>query len=174
MTTPAISCEKCHGAQMQPRQVPRFGDGLRTIGVLLILASIGVLGFSALTVFLALGNTQDTDVVAAARRRTADQLLSYRHVPRETVETFERTGHLDRLALQNLTSNERLNVDRIMRDYEHAIGPQATPAAILGVGGCGFVALCIIFVPAIIVGGLLLRRRSVWWCSACGYVFDRA
>lgn len=158
---------------MQPRLMPRFGDGLRAIGVLLVLVSVAVLGFATLTVFMAVGSTQD-GTANTQRHHTVNLLLELRDIPRAAIDEFERTGTMDRAALRQLSEGERRQAERLLEAHDRVVNNQATPGTVLGVGGCGLFVLGLVFVPLLIGGALLLRRRSVWWCQMCGYVFDRA
>lgn len=40
--------------------------------------------------------------------------------------------------------------------------------------GCVMVGLYAVCLPLLIVGLLLTRRKRVWRCASCGYIFDRA
>ena len=40
--------------------------------------------------------------------------------------------------------------------------------------GCVMVGLYAVCLPLLVVGLLLTRRKPVWRCSNCGYIFDRA
>ena len=40
--------------------------------------------------------------------------------------------------------------------------------------GMTVLILWVIFLPALIVGGLLILNKQVWKCPTCGYIFERA
>lgn len=55
-----------------------------------------------------------------------------------------------------------------------SLDPVGVPElAAVGIAGVAILAVYAVAIPALIVGLLLTRRRSIWRCSSCGYAYDR-
>ncbi|MGE3509770.1 MAG: hypothetical protein AB7N65_12895 [Vicinamibacterales bacterium] len=174
---PTITCEKCHQGTMVAERVPRMGQGLNIIGFTLVIPSLLLLlGSTACGVLMggASGNAA-TQSIHEARVRAGSELLDIREVPRAAAEGFESTGHMDEATLAAMSTDARERAERVITRYNASISGAAIGTGLAtGVAGFGVIASYVIGLPFLIVGLLLIRKKNVWKCPTCQYVFDRA
>lgn len=175
---PTIACEKCKQGTMVAKRVPRMGSGLNLVGYTLLIPSILLLVFSTACGALVVGSPGGGlagEHLRDARRQASNELLDIREVPRVAAEGFAQSGELPQETLQSLPSSTRERVEGILGRYRQTAATDARVATMTtGIAGFGLVAVYVICLPFLIVGLLLVRKKNVWQCSTCAYVFERA
>jgi hypothetical protein len=87
---------------------------------------------------------------------------------------FRQAGRIREETINGLPLDQRRKVRDVVIEYGVAVGSAGIAgAAVGGVGTLVVVGLLAFGIPGTIVGLLLLRRKSLWRCGACGYAFER-
>ncbi len=177
MADPQIRCEKCKQGTMLTARVPRMSSGLRMVGFTLWVPALALLILSAGCGILMTGAGGSAMVDSHERLRTesANRLRDIPELPVGEVEEFGRTGAISPSALEALTPGARARVDSELSTYAAgSAGAALGGTAAAGAAGIGVFAVYAVCVPLFIVGLLLTRRKNVWKCPTCGYLFERA
>ncbi len=91
----------------------------------------------------------------------------------EVVAEFRHRGRIREKSIEGLPLDQRQKVRNVVIDYGIAVGSAGLAgAAVGGVGTLVVVGLLAFGIPGTIVGLLLVRRKSLWRCGACGYAFE--
>lgn len=176
-TNPQIACEKCKQGTMVSTRVPRMSSGLRIVGFTLWIPALLVLVFSAGSCLLMTGATGNAAAAQLTRLRaeSANRLRDLPDIPISVVETFETTGAIAPSALDALPAATKRRAEAELSTYAAGIvGTTIGDTAVAGAAGLAVLAVYVICVPLFIVGLLLTRKKNVWKCPTCGFVFDRA
>jgi len=162
---------------MRPTRILRFPGPVVAFGVvLLMLGGLGLLG-SVVIGGVTLKSTASThEDLLATRKAAAARELRQAGVPEVAITEFFETGSISDINLGvGPDPRDRERVREILRTYESGTAASTAGTAIASGIGLGAAAIAgAVSLPLLLVGALLLLRRSVWRCEACGFVFDRA
>ena len=172
----AMQCEKCGSGAMEAVKLFRLSGCLVAAGVGLVVTSFAALAVGLLLV--ASGPKATREAVSShdtrAKSAAIDALENLPQLPDAIVEELESTDKVSEDAIARLPLEQRQQVRNILIDYYGSrVGTGVGGAVAAGVGTFLILVLLAFGVAGIIVGLLLVRRRKVWRCSACGYAFDR-
>lgn len=170
-----MQCEKCHGGRMEDVKIFRLHGCLVAIG-------FGVLAACVLLLILAVlvKSRQSAAASAVERAQTrakAEALSQLRalNVPAPVVSDFEPDAGLSGPSWALLSPAQSNEVRRIESEHQLKLDGAAGVRSAVGIIGGGlFVLFLAVALPGIVIGLLLLLRKKVWRCEACGYFFDRA
>jgi hypothetical protein len=161
---------------MQAARLFRSSGCLLTSGFLVLAVSLGALALACVLVTVGPSSARkvaaDREEQVMAKALTAfDQIHS---LSPGVVAEFRRDGKVSEETLAQLPYEQRTRVGRVLADHAVSmLGEKTGDVGVAAVGTTVIVALCILGVPGTLVGLLLVRRRRVWRCSACGYAWDR-
>lgn len=182
-TGPQIPCEKCKTGTMWSTKVPKYSEGLRLIGFTLWVPSILLL--AGATVIFAI------TIITAGTATTTTALgdLKPLHARLEQVSGLSpsfieaaRDGTITDEEWNLVADDAKPRAREVVEQYDAEVRVRSAATAggvigtglVTGVGGCGLVVIYFILVPLFIIGLVLTTKRSVWKCTQCGYVYDRA
>jgi hypothetical protein len=154
-----------------------MGDALRIIGFTLwIPALLLLIGSAACGAFVGTKTVGGaTSTIRNERIKTADRLQRIEGIDPQAVAEFRTAGQLSNSTKSAMSTRVREQVDREITMYG-ATGAGATigRGAATGIAGLGVLVTYVVCVPLFIVGLLLTRKKNVWRCPTCQYIFDRA
>jgi outer membrane receptor protein involved in Fe transport len=136
---------------------------LLAVPLALLLAFAGSKGTTAATS----GHMDRAKAEAIARLERIDGLKP------DVVAEFRQAGNIREESIESLPFDQRRKVRDVIIDYGLAVGSAGLAGvAVGGVGTIVVIGLLAFGIPGTIVGLLLLRRKSLWRCEACGYAFE--
>lgn len=171
-----MQCEECSAGPMQPTKSFRLSGCLVTAGFALVVSSLVAVAFGVL---LAIGGTKGT---AKAAREHSDRakldavakLANVPGLPPTVVSEFNRTSTVSGPTIARLPLDQQSQVRSVLIDYGIAMASMGSAGLfVAGVGTFVVLALFVFGIPGVIVGLLLVRRKKLWRCGACGYGFER-
>lgn len=178
LSTLELTCEKCKQGVMTAKRIPRMGHGLSIVGYTLVVPSLLLLTLTTACGVFVVGSSNRGfagERIENAKRAASEELLNIRDVPRSAAEDFAKTGSVPQEVLSALPLATRDQVEATLATYRRATATDERVAAMsTGIAGLGMVAIYVLCLPFLVVGLLLLRKKNVWQCKVCAYVFDRA
>lgn len=170
-----MQCEKCAG-WMDPVKSFRLSGCLVAAGFALVVSSLLAVALGVLT---AIGSTRGTATATAkaadeAKAGAVAKLGRVSGLPPAVINEFRQTATVSEPTITRLPFDQQSEVRRVLVDYGLAMA--SSGGASLFVAGLGGFVVLVLFafgVPGVIVGLLLVRRRKLWRCAACGYGFER-
>lgn len=172
-----MNCARCNSTQLEPRRIFRLSGCLVALGFfLLAYAGAAIMGGIVLTVAgTAITGVAGKEAMDKARQEGLTRLKQDPDLPPSVVRDFENDGVIDDSEMNKLTPDQRRRVQEIQAQYIVSAGGAAAAVGCVGcLGGLGVIVLFVSSIPALIVGLLLILKKSVWHCVACTSVFDRA
>ena len=171
-----MHCEKCAGT-MEPRRLFRLSGCLVASGYGLLVTAVAAVLFAVL---LAVVGPRATTGAAADHeaRAKADAIAALRKspgdLPAAVYEEFASGGAISDRTLSTLPFDQQSTTRSVMAEYhrKRAASGIATLAT-AGIGGLSALILFVFGITASIVALLLVRKRKVWRCTACGFAFER-
>ncbi len=172
----AMQCEKCGSSAMETVKIFRLSGCLVAAGVALVVTSLAALAVGLL--LAAAGPKATGEAVsshdARAKFAAIEALQKIPQLPDAIVEELESTDKVSENTIARLPLEQRQQVRNILLDYHGARGSTGVAGAVTAGVGTVLVLVRLAFgVTGGIVGLLLVRRRKVWRCAACGIAFDR-
>lgn len=171
-----MQCEKCASQGMEARKLFRSSGCLVVAGFGLIVCSALALGIGILSATVGPRATRDA-VATHDAGATSEALAALRRIPGlppGVVQEFEAKEAISEETLAELPFDRQSRVRDVMIAYH---GQRAsTGFAGLFTAGVGTFIVLVLFafgIPGGIVGLILVRKRKVWRCAACGFAFER-
>lgn len=173
-----MNCEKCKAdSSMMPTKVFRFSGCLVAIGVSLLVPSMLALGAATFCAVAGVfsGGSATVQLAEDLKREAISELENIPDLPDAVVSDFTVDGAIDEATLTALKPQQRRQAEAIESSFQAGTaGAALGGTAVAGVSIFGVLATYAAAIPTFIVGLVLVLRRGVWRCVACGYVFDRA
>jgi len=154
----------------------RLSGCLVSAGFALVVTSLVALAVGLLLVAVGPKATREATTAHDARAQSAaiKALEGIPGLPHAVVQELESTGKVSEETIGRLPFDQRSRVRSIMIDY---YGSRVASGAGGAIGaGMGIFLILVLFafgIPGAVVGLLLVRRRKLWRCGACGFAFDR-
>ena len=147
------------------------------IGFIVLIPCFLLLCFAIL--FGALGTaatgSASVTVTEHTKQETVTKLQAIEGLPAAVVTDFEPDGRISDETFATLTPAQSNDVRRLQSAYTAAVAGATVGTGLAALFGGGLVIIMFaIAIPGLIVGFLLILRKKVWRCQACGYIFDRA
>jgi hypothetical protein len=171
-----VLCEKCCNV-MEPSKVRRMSTAVVVLGFCLIIPSFFILGIVLVGSVIGItgSSTFNRSVASDAQSNAIVKLQKIDGVPVSFVELFSTNAQAARRQIDNLPSSARNSVSDVILDYNtHYVGGAAVTGAATVFGGLILIITFVVCLPLLIVGFLLIMKKKVWRCTACGFIFDRA
>jgi hypothetical protein len=171
-----MQCEKCGSGPMQPAKRFRLSGCLVAAGFALVVCSLIA---TALGVMVAVTGTGTTAQAIRERNEQAKadalvRLEKFPGVPAPVLAEFKQLGSVSDTTLAEVPLDERLQIRAVLVDYSAAVAATGAGGLVAaGVGSFVVIVLLAFGIPGVLVGLLLVRRRQVWRCGACGHGFER-
>jgi hypothetical protein len=169
-------CEKCRN-QMYPTKVRRMSPAVVVLGFCLLIPSLLALIITtgAVVISVAVTTNVTNSLTSESQSNAVVKLQAIDGVPADFVALFKTNDFAARHQLDTLPAAVHDQVKDVVADFEaqRAAGVVAPGAAVVGSG----IVMVIAFfccLPVLIIGFLLIMKKKVWRCTACGFIFDRA
>ena len=160
-----------------PTKVFRLSGCLAVVGVFLLVPSILLFCFAVLTGVLGTAATGSASVQSRNddKQKATAEMRAIEGLPSAIVAEFETNRKVAVEMLSALTPAQSNEVMRVQTAFQLKREMTSAVTGIAAVFGGGFVLVMLaLSIPGMIVGGILILRKKVWKCPACGYIFDRA
>jgi hypothetical protein len=171
-----MQCEKCGSAAMAAAKRFRLSGCLVASGFALVVASLVALAVGLLFVAAAPKGVRNATAAHDARAMSSaiKALEDIPELPDAVARELESTGKVSEATIRRLPFDQQSRVRSTLIDYYGSRVASGTGGAIGA--GVGVFLILLLFgfgVPGTIVGLLLVRKRKLWRCGACGFAFDR-
>lgn len=161
---PSITCKTCESGSLEKRKRYRMSGVVVLIGYILLIPSL--LGIAVATMGVAATGSASEEVESSMKQDARQELGAAAIPTRITQQVIER-GSVPQADLSQLTEAQRRTVERV--ELQLSAGTAGAGAGVLLAGGASFLFGVLSLIGGLL-GWLLVMKKAVLQCNACGAV----
>ena len=154
--------------------VPRMSARFRVFGYVMVLAGLFIVLLGTGRAMLPVGGGGGTgrDAIFGARDDAVLQLRQLDGMLDSFVADFEADGTVSEVALTQLPDNDRVLAESILGRYETSLEAAGASDHVPTTNGDVVIAIWVVGLPLVGVGGFLALNKKVWECRSCGFISE--